>query len=215
MTLIKKIQPLKKISAILFFATFTFPAFASLPKAETLLTQGQFDEALAVLSPLVTKNDPHALYLTAVIYLSPKSSYLNFPKGIELLEKAIALNYAPALDELAGLYLSGEGVEKNESTALYYYKKASDMGYGPSQFNCGILYKEGQGTKQNPVMAYFYLCLASLNHHDLEDVTINAAQYRDEVAPFLTPQQRQDVLRQVNALTLPKEYGKIKKSVRP
>jgi len=170
------------------------------------MVKGHFTEAITTLSPLVHKDNPHALYLMGCIYLNPKSTHLNYQKGISLLERAVYLNYAPAIDELAGLYLAGEGVEKNEAKALHYYIQASYIGYGPSQFNCGIMYKEGLGCEKDPVKAYLYLCLASLNHKDLDDLTLDAAKYRDEVAPLLTPAQRQGVLSQVNSLTLPHEY---------
>jgi|GEM_PF-1494040 len=186
----------------------SIPVYASLQNAESFMIQGKVKEALAALSPHIEKNDPHALYLMAVIYLSPASNHFNLKKGIALLERAVFQNYGPALDELAGLYLAGEGVEKNEAKALHYYIQASHLGYGPSQFNCGIMYKEGQGTERNPQKAYLYLSLASLNHRDLEDITLNAAQYRDEVAPLLTPTQRQDVLRFINDLTLPVDSSK-------
>jgi TPR repeat protein len=174
------------------------------------MAQGKIEEAITAQFPNAAKNDPHALYLMAVIHLSPASNHFNPKKGIALLERAVFQNYGPALDELAGLYLAGEGVEKNEAKALHYYTQASHLGYGPSQFNCGIMYKEGQGTEKNLEKAYLYLSLASLNRKDLEDVTINAAQYRDEIVPLLTPTQRQDVLRLVNDLTLPVEPSKTK-----
>jgi TPR repeat protein len=146
----------------------------------------------------------------AVIYLSPNSNYFNAKKGMVLLEKAVFQNYAPALDELAGLYLTGEGVEKNETKALHYYIQASHIGYGPSQFNCGIMYKNGQGTEKNFVKSYLYLTLASLNYKDLGEITLNAARYRDELVPFLSSKQRQDVSRHINALVLPEKNIKSK-----
>lgn len=206
----KNIDALKKHLFFLLFVILTvFPAFASLPKGldpkeiekgESLVVQGNFKEAIKTLSPFVLKNDPHALYLMATIYLSPKFNHLDVQKGLAFLEKAVFQNYPPALDELAGLYLAGEGVQKNEAKALQYYIQASHLGYGPSQFNCGIMYKNGQGTEKDFVKSYLYFTLASLNYKDLEEVTENAAQYRDEVASLLSPIQRQGVSRQINSL---------------
>ncbi len=196
---------------ILFLLITSVSSYASLQNGELFMIQGKTDKAIETLAPFVAKNDPHALYLMAVIYLSPTSSHHFDPKkGLSLLEKAVFQNYGPALDELAGLYLAGDGVEKNEAKALHYYIQASHFGYGPSQFNCGIMYKKGQGTEKNPQKAYFYLSLASLNYKDLEGVTLDAARYRDELVPLLTPAQRQDALRSVNALTLPVAYPKEK-----
>lgn len=188
---------------LLFLLAAAFPASASLQKAEELVNQGNFTEAITSLAPFAAKNDAHALYLMAVIYLSPATSHLDVQKGITLLDRAVFQNYSPALNELAGLFLIGEGVEKNERKALQYYIQASHLGYGPSQFNCGIMYKNGQGTEKDLIKSYLYLSLASLNYKDLEDVALEAARYRDELVPLLSPAQRQEALRQVNALTLP------------
>ena len=193
----------KNILCLIFLLAHSVSAHASLQTAESFMVQGKPEEAFTALDPYVMKNDPHALYLMGVIYLSQASKQFNQKKGIEFLERAVFQNYGPALDELAGLYLAGEGVEKNEAKALHYYTQSSHLGYGPSQFNCGIMHKEGQGTEKNLEKAYLYLSLASLNHKDLGDVTIDAARHRDEIVPFLNPTQRQDILRLVNDLTLP------------
>lgn len=206
-TVLKNIQKNIIVFFLLFF--IVVPAFASLQKAESFLSKGQYNEAIEILQPFAKENNPHALYLLGCIYLNPKFTNLNYQKGISFLERAVYLNYGPAIDELAGIYLAGEGVAKNETKALHYYIQGSHIGYGPSQFNCGIMYKEGMGCEKDPVKAYFYLCLASLNYKDLNDLTIDAAKYRDELVPLLTPAQRQAVLSQVNDLTLPHEPIKV------
>jgi len=196
----KKLDILKKgLVALLFFGVAIFPAFASVQKGEAFAFHGKFKEAIEILSPLAAKNDPRALYVMAVIYLSPHSGYFNKKEGLAFLQKAVFQNYAPALNELAGLYLAGEGVQKSEEKALHYYIQAAHIGYGPSQFNCGIMYKNGQGAEKNFMKSCLYLTLASLNHRDLGDVTLDATKYRDELVPFLSPKQRQDVSRQINA----------------
>lgn len=201
----------RRLPGFLFLIITAIPAFASIQKGESFALQGKFNEAMAALSPLVAKNDPRALYLMAVIYLSPASNHLNIQKGLAFLERAVFQNYGPALDEFAGLYLVGEGVPKDEEKALHYYIQAAHIGYGPSQFNCGIMYKKGQGTKKDPVKAYLYLSLAAFNYKDLGEVTLDAAKYRDELVPHLSSKQRHDVLRQFNALTLPQKSIKGKR----
>jgi TPR repeat protein len=206
----KIINILKKcLPTLLCMILIIFPTCGSLykgighkevEKGESLAHQGNFTEAIKTLSPFALKNDPHALYLMAIIYLSQKSNHLHVQKGIAFLEKAVFQNYPPALDEMAGLYLVGEGVQKNEAKALQYYIQASHLGYGPSQFNCGVMYKNGQGTEKDFVKSYLYFALAALNYKDLEEVAENAAHYRDEVASFLSPAQRQGVSRQINSL---------------
>ena len=206
----KKLLTLKLLFYFLLITASAFPALASVSissakweKAEKLIEKTDFDQAIALLLPGVQNNDAHALFLSGFIYLSTGYSDHDTATGVDLLERAMVQGYAPAIDELAGVYLAGDGVEKDEEKALAYYTRAAGSGYGPSQFNCGIMYKDGLGVPKNPVRAYLYLCLASLNKQDLNDVTQNAAFYRDEVARLLSPTQRQEILRKVNALTLP------------
>lgn len=191
----------KKIVTWFFLIALTTSPVISFEKAEKFLSLGKIQEAIDTLMPMVEKEQPQALYLMAMIHLLRDSSYYNLTKGLFFLEKAVHQNHAPALEEMAGLCLEGEGVEKNEAKALYYYEQAAYLGYGPSQFNCGILYKEGQGTEKNLIKAYVYLSLAALNSKDLEELTLDAARYRDEVALFLSSSERQEALRQINALT--------------
>lgn len=203
----KNLININRFFAVCLIVIITIPlSAASVTVAESLLSQGKYETAITKLEPLADQDDPKALFLLSHIYLTPEFKFLNIPKGLALLRKAVFHNYGPAIDTLAGLYLSGDGVEKSEARALNYYIQGSFLGYGPSQFNCGIMYKEGQGTNKDPAKAYLHLCLASLNKKDLDDVTIDAARYRDELVPLLTPTQRQDVLRQVNLLTLPINY---------
>lgn len=188
--------------SLMFGIVSLIPTHASVQKEVALIAAGNISEAITRLTSLATQKNVQALYLLAIIYLSPTSNYFNAQKGIDLLKKAAFLNYPPALDELAGLYLGGEGVEKNETKALNYYTQAAHMGYGPSQFNCGIMYKNGQGISKDLMKSYLYLSLASLNDQDLQDVALDAAQYRDEVALLLSPLERQEALRQVNSITI-------------
>lgn len=194
--------------SLLLMAT-ALPTFASFSKGETLAFQGQFNEAAEILLPIAEKNNPRALYLMAIMYLSSDSNLYNPEKGLAFLHKAVVQGYPPALNELAGLYLAGEHVQKDETKALTYYQQASHKGYGPSQFNCGIMYKNGQGTYPNFVESYVYLTLASLNS-DLRDVALDAATYRDKLVPFLSPTQRQEASRKINALT-PHKPVKVKR----
>lgn len=168
---------------------------------EKLIYQGQIDEAYKVLNQEIKKGNVRALYLLGNLYISDLNAQKDYEKGIPLLRQAADRNYPPAITELAHLYLGGEGVQKDERQALTLYKKAADMGYGSAQFNCGIMYKNGRGTEKNLKLGYYYLCLASLNPEDLENVAQDAIPYRDEIAPLLSPQDRQEVLANVAKAT--------------
>lgn len=133
----------------------------------------------------------------AVNYLDGESVQKDKSKGLEFAYQAALTTDPLALNLLADIFLSGDGVEKNPPLAAILYKLAAEKGYGPSQFNLGILYRYDRGVIQNKVESYYYLCLASLNTKDLGEICETAARYRDEIAVYLTPHQRQEVLARV------------------
>jgi TPR repeat protein len=118
----------------------------------------------------------------------------NFKKGYQLLLQAAEKEHPIAIYCLACCSFSGEGVDVDHAKARILYQQSSDFNYGPGQFNAGIMAKNGDGGPVDNVTAYYDLCLASLNHRDLGDLTIDAAYYRDQVAVLLTPEERQQVL---------------------
>jgi TPR repeat protein len=95
-------------------------------------------------------------------------------------------------------YLSGIGTEKNHEEALRYYKMAADFGFGPGQFNCGILYKKGK--KPDFHQSYYYLSLAAQNFADLDELTQNAAYYRDEVGIHLSKEDKVKIKKQIKEM---------------
>jgi TPR repeat protein len=118
----------------------------------------------------------------------------DFLKGYQFLLQAAEKAHPIAIYCLACCSLIGEGVEVDRAKARILYQQSADLDYGPGQFNAGIMAKNGDGGPVDTVTAYYYLCLASLNHRDLDDLTIDAAYYRDQVAVLLTPAERQQVL---------------------
>lgn len=168
-------------------------------QAEQLIYAENFTTAEDILKPLVQAGHGEALFFLSHIQLF--GSQKNIPEGLKNMHLAVEKHNLKALDTFAGFYLHGEFVPQNKEKALVYYQKAASLGYGPSQFNCGILYRNGDGVPRNLETAYVYLALAAINKKDLDDVTQDAARYRDEVSQQLTPAQRTQAAIRIHHLT--------------
>ncbi|MBW8308701.1 MAG: sel1 repeat family protein [Candidatus Paracaedibacteraceae bacterium] len=171
---------------LLFWAVLTTLVSAnSADHGVSLIYQGKNTEALGILEPLAKKSDPKAAFYASLILLFSDKPDLS--KGLPLLEKAVQAGYGPALDTYAGLYLHGDILEKDLHKAKMYYEIASQRGYGPSQFNYGILCKNGEGLPLDLENAYVFLSLAADNYNDLGELTLDAAEFRDQVKANLPP----------------------------
>jgi TPR repeat protein len=170
-----------------FFFLFISLAIAN-PADEgvRLIYQGQYEAALKLLEPLAQKSNPKAAFFAALIFLYGGKS--NVSRGMQLLTQAVNAGYGPALDTYAGFYLHGDFVEKDLHKAKMYYEISGRRGYGPSQFNYGILCKNGDGLPLDRETAYIFLSLAADNQQDLGNLTIDAAQFRDEIKSLLSPE---------------------------
>ena len=171
----------------LFLAAVT-TSQASLSKAQALLQSGKTKEAHIILEQYAQKGDGEGAFLLSLSYLFGTKKQTE--EGLRLMAYAVSKNHPPALDTMAGFYLHGDFVSQDKNKALSLYEKSANLGYGPSQFNCGIMYGKGDGNLKNYEKAYVYLSLAALNTKDLDLITQNAAHYRDEVTPYLSPAQR-------------------------
>lgn len=163
-----------------------------------LLHQGNMQEGENLLLTEANKGNPEACF-----YLSQAKLHGQKPDikaGMKLLQKAVSSGFSPAMDTLAGYYLHGDFIEQDHHKALMYYQLAANRGYGPSQFNCGIMLKNGEKTPKDLEEAFVYLALAALNRKDLDDLTEDAAMYRDEVARKLTPEAYQRAMIKMNKL---------------
>jgi TPR repeat protein len=168
-------------------------------QGEVYLLQGKYQEALAELAPHVKKGDAKACFFTSLIKLFSEKPEQE--EGLQLLQYAANKGFNPALDTLAGLYLHGEFVPQDRFQALRYYEMAARRGYGPSQFNCGIMYKNGDKIPQDLESAFVYLSMAALNKKDLDELTIDAAHYRDEVAKLMNKEQYQRAIKRMNQVS--------------
>lgn len=174
-------------------------AFASIQEGIKNLHKGNTQNAESIFLALTAQGNAEAYFYASQIKLFGEKP--DITRGLELLKKSASLGFNFALDALAGLYLHGEFIEQDHHKALIYYKLGADKGYGPSQFNYGIMLKNGDKTPKDLEEAFVYLSLAALNHQDLNDITKDAAFYRNEVAQHLAPEAYQRAVIKINKLT--------------
>ena len=87
------------------------------------------------------------------------------------------------------IYANGRGVAQDDTEAVRWYSLAADQGDAYAQVNLGSMYYTGRGVPQNDVFAYMWFNLAASRTNDRERREV-AADFRDEIAAGLTPDQR-------------------------
>lgn len=102
---------------------------------------------------------------------------------------------AAAQYELGSAYADGAVTVEDMAEAAHWYHQAADRGSIRAQRDLAILYHKGQGVPQDYVQAYVWFDLAAVRfgtgkRHD------QAAEMRDMMAAFLTPEQLSDAKRQ-------------------
>ncbi len=96
--------------------------------------------------------------------------------------------------ELGRAYADGAGTVADMAEAARWYKLAADQGSARAQRDLAILYNKGLGVPQDYVQAYVWFDLAAVRfntgqRHD------QAAEMRDMMAAFLTPEQLNEAKR--------------------
>ena len=94
---------------------------------------------------------------------------------------------------LAFSYDAGQGVTQDYIEAVKWARKAAEQGNGKAQFTLGWHYYVGNGVTQDYVEAYKWLNLAAANTGQWGKLEAKgqsvAAEYRNEVAGLMTPEQ--------------------------
>lgn len=207
-------------------------AIAGLNEGLDALRRNDYTAAVKELRPLAERGDAEAQYRIGRMYEYGKGYPQNKAQSIVWFKKAAAQNHADAQTELGGIYASGDGVAQDNKLAVEWFEKGAANGNANAQYNLGLLYAKGQGIKldnaqaiawwrkaaaQGMVVAQFKLGMAYENGEGvtkdallaLANYTIAArsgnkeyAEYRDDIAKQLTPEQRRDGLAMADAWTV-------------
>ena len=89
----------------------------------------------------------------------------NYPKALELFQKAANQGKISALSYIGKMYKKGQGVSRNYATAIQYIKIAAEQGDAVGQYLLGTMYQYAFGVPRNYVAALeWYKSAAELNH---------------------------------------------------
>jgi hypothetical protein len=80
----------------------------------------------------------------------------DFPKALEMYQKAAEQGNAEAMRNCGLMYHRGEGTEKDMAKAFYWNEKAAQQGHREAQCACGWYYQNGEGTKIDKVKALYW-----------------------------------------------------------
>ena len=207
-------------------------AVAGLNEGLDALRRNDFASAARELRPLAEAGDAEAQYRIGLMYEYGKGYPQDKAQGIVWLRKAAGHNHAAAQTELGILYVTGDGVTEDDAQAVAWFQKAAPLGNTTAQYNLGLLYAKGQGVKldvaqaiawwrkaaaQGMTVAQFKLGVAYENGEGvapdpvlaLANYTIAArsgnkeyAEYRDDIARQLTPEQRRTATTMADAWTV-------------
>jgi len=73
----------------------------------------------------------------------------DWPKVVNLLERATALGNPEAAMKLGHCFLSGRGVAKNSAKAVELFRDSAEAGYAEGQYNLAVCYAKGNGVERN------------------------------------------------------------------
>ncbi len=199
-------------------------AVAGLNEGLDALRKGDFATAVKELRPLADRGDAEAQYRIGLMYENGKGYPPDKAQGIAWFRKAAAQNHAAAQTELAVIYATGDGAPQDNKLAVEWFQKGAANGNATAQYNLGLLYAKGQGIKldnaqaiawwrksaaQGMTVAQFKLGVAYENGEGVGKDPVLAlanygiaarggnkeyAQYRDDIARQLTPEQRKNGL---------------------
>ena len=208
------------------------PAVAGLNEGLDALRRNDFATAETELRPLAERGDAEAQYRIGLMYEYGKGYPQDKAQGIAWFKKSAGQNHAAAQTELGIIYAIGDGVAQDNKLAVEWFRKAAPLGNATAQYNLGLLYAKGQGVKldnaqaiawwrkaaaQGMTVAQFKLGVAYENGEGVTRDAVLAlanyaiaarsgnseyAEYRDDIAKQLSPDQRRSGLALADAWTV-------------
>ncbi|MDP2226881.1 MAG: hypothetical protein Q8J78_05345 [Moraxellaceae bacterium] len=108
------------------------------------IDESNCDKAWELLSPLVEKKDPVAIYYASSFGLSAETLDEFERRRMEQLQQSAEHGYAPAIHELAIHYDSGELVPRDSNKAAKLFMQAAEKGHPHAQWIHGLDLLYGQ-----------------------------------------------------------------------
>jgi uncharacterized protein len=139
---------------------------------------------LLLVSPLAPVNARPSDDWNAAFDALKRSDYAT---ALELFRSLAQQGYAGAQFQLGFLYRNGWGVPQNYVESLKWFHRAAAQGNSNAQSNLGFMCRDGEGVQKDYVQAHMWFNLAAAAA-DFQKENI-AAEYRDELAKKMTPEQ--------------------------
>ena len=148
----KNIKNLIKITTVLMLFLSDLAWGNSYESIIKYLTNGDYQQAIAELQPLIEKKDPHALTILGSMYERGHGVPQDFELAYKYYYAAADKGYAPAQTSLSGLIiqrlesksaLSDDLIKKFTEEAFYFLQEAALQGYARAQVNLGYFHANG------------------------------------------------------------------------
>lgn len=138
-----------------------------LQDAEAALnTLGDCSVVYELIKPLLTKNNPAALFLYSKFSIAGMETEDEFDiRRMELLNKSADSGYLPAVYELAVCFDLGDLVEQDHIIAGRLYKKAAEAGYAKAKLSHGLnLFYGSNGMNKDELQGMALIQTAALEN---------------------------------------------------
>ncbi len=143
--------------------------------------------AMGTLIKAAEQGDAKSQYELGMMYDHGMGVTQDYAEAVKWYRKAAEQGLADAQFNLGVMHEDGEGVTQDYAEAMKWYRKAADQGHAPAQINLGGMYYKGKGVTQDYVQAHMWLNLsAAAPKGQMQEL---AAQFRDEIAKKMTPDQ--------------------------
>lgn len=132
----------------LLMNTVCSPQFKKNSKTEPLLVKS-INSLRAQCEQKSTEGCSHAMVLYGLLYHFGIGCHIDYPKAIQLLDKAIKLGNATAMNNRAYMHECGEGGPVNLAEAIRLYEDAIKLGHAGAMNNRAVMHHKGHGVPVN------------------------------------------------------------------
>ncbi len=119
-------------------------------KGGRLLTEGKFDEGLALLQSTCDRGEPVACYNLAVARVRGTGGSPNVPAAVGLFEQACKQGFSMACSDLGHLYATGNGVPQDPAKAYLHTAQGCEAGLPAACSEQASMMVSGFGTTEDP-----------------------------------------------------------------
>ena len=149
-------------ASVLLLIVSTGHLFADpISEGQQAYLQGNYAEAIRLVSPLAEKGDILAQYNLGVMYANEKSEIHDNKEAAKWFLLAAEQGDTDAQVWLGESYIGGRGVTWDVQKAVDWYRLAGEQGHIVAQVRLGLMYDEGQGVTQDhqEAVKWYQLCL--------------------------------------------------------